>query len=142
MDANLGTGFPSYSSNFVIDTAANTVLASANMTVQTYVLGVMGLDYFPVAVTSNVRLPNGKVEVVMVLDNSGSMGGSKLTALKDAANSLTDILYASTTIPDYVKIGVVPFAASVNVGTGYSNASWMDTTGQSSIRVTSRSNGE
>ncbi len=135
MAANLGTGFPSYSSNFNIDTTAKTVLATANMNVDTYVLGVMGYDYFPVATTSAVKLPNGKVEVVMVLDNSGSMGGSKLTSLKDAAGSLTEILYDSTTIPDYVKVGLVPFAASVNVGTGYSNASWMDTTGQSSIHT-------
>jgi Flp pilus assembly protein TadG len=133
MAANLGSGFPSYASNFDIDFTAKTVLATANMNVDTYILGVLGFDYFPVAVTSTVRLPNGKVEVVMVLDNSGSMGGSKLTSLKDAANTLTTILYDATTIPDYVKIGLVPFAASVNVGTGNSNAPWMDATGQSSI---------
>lgn len=132
MTANLGTGFPPYSSNFAIDTTAKTVLATANMNVDTYILGVMGFDYFPVAATSTVKLPNGKVEVVLVLDNSGSMGGSKLNSLRDAANSLTDILYASTSLPDYVKIGIVPFAASVNVGTGYSGATWMDTTGLSS----------
>jgi len=133
MEANLGTAWPSYSSNFEIDLTAKTVLATANMNVYTFVLGVMGLDYIPIATTSTVKMPNGKVEVVMVLDNSGSMRGSKLTSLKDAANNLTDILYGATTIPDYVKIGVVPFAASVNVGTSYSNASWMDTMGQSSI---------
>ncbi len=33
---------------------------------------------------------NGKVEVVLVLDNTGSMDGSKLTNLKTAANSLVD----------------------------------------------------
>lgn len=135
MDANLGAGFPSYNAVFDIDTTAKTVLANANMNVDTYILGVMGIDYFPVATTSTVKLPNGKVEVVMVLDNSGSMGGSKLTSLKSAANSLTNILYASTTLPDYVKIGLAPFAATVNVGTGYANASWMDTTGQSSIHT-------
>jgi Flp pilus assembly protein TadG len=133
MDANLGAGFPPYTSNFDIDTTANTVVATANMNVDTYILGVLGFDYFPFGATNSVKLPNGKVEVVMVLDNSGSMGGSKLTSLKEAANNLTDILYDATTIPDYVKIGVVPFAPSVNVGTGNSNALWMDTTGLSSI---------
>jgi hypothetical protein len=33
----------------------------------------------------------------------------------------------------YVKIGVVPFTATVNVGTQYSTASWLDTSGAGSL---------
>ena len=32
-----------------------------------------------------------------------------------------------------IKLGIVPFTHFVNVGTGYSNAVWMDTTGISPI---------
>ncbi len=131
MEANLGAGFPAYESSFSLDLGSKSILASASLTVDTYILSLLGIDNFPIAVNTIIKLPNGKVEVALVLDNSGSMGGSKLASLKDAANSLTDILHTSN--PDNIKIGIVPFAASVNIGSGYSNASWMDITGQSSI---------
>jgi Mg-chelatase subunit ChlD len=75
----------------------------------------------------------GTLEVALALDNSGSMQGSKIAALKEAANDLVDILFESakgSTKPDPIKVSVVPFAAGVNVGSQYANASWMDTGAQ------------
>ena len=68
----------------------------------------------------------------MVLDNSGSMSGSKIDALKEAASDLINSLFElslSNPAPDPVRIGIVPFTAAVNVGPEYRNASWMDTLG-------------
>ncbi len=68
--------------------------------------------------------------MALVLDNSGSMAGSKLSTLKDAASDLTDTVFNlanGSSLTDPVKVGVVPFAASVNVGPQYASASWMDT---------------
>jgi hypothetical protein len=68
----------------------------------------------------------------MVLDNTGSMSGSKITALKTAATAATEIIFnAGGSEPDAVKIGLVPFAATVNVGTGFDRAWWMDANAQS-----------
>src|SRR6185312_2381041 len=70
--------------------------------------------------------------VAIVLDNSGSMAGSKIDSLKTAASNLVDTLFTAaqnSSETDPIKIAVVPFAASVNVGTQYASASWMDTTG-------------
>lgn len=89
--------------------------------------------------SSEVVVRNRSVEMALVLDNSGSMrdppagGGTvKMTTLKDATERLVEQLLAPRPLAnnvDPVKISVVPFAGSVNVGTQYANASWMDTVG-------------
>jgi len=55
--------------------------------------------------------------VVLVLDNTGSMSGSKIIALKDAAAIFVDILFGDETEPELLKVGIVPFTGAVNVGT-------------------------
>jgi hypothetical protein len=70
----------------------------------------------------------------MVLDNTGSMRGSKIAALKDAANALVDILFASPSAKDDVKIGLVPFTAAVNVGSANRDAFWLDLGGLSRLQ--------
>jgi Flp pilus assembly protein TadG len=81
-------------------------------------------------IVSEVATESKRLEVAIVLDNSGSMAGTKLSTLKDAATSLVSMLYDlgdGSSLTDPVKIGLVPFAASVNVGSTYASASWMDT---------------
>ncbi len=94
-------------------------------------------------VTSEVRLKN-TLEVALVLDNSGSMvtpgtgsGQKRIDLLKDAAKQLVDTLAQQAAmikqVDKPVQFGLVPFAASVNVGPGNGNASWMDTEGLSPV---------
>lgn len=132
LDSNLGDSFPPGTSvNF--NFTGKTITATADINVDTYILGVVGVDTFPVGVTSVVQIGGGSIEVALVLDNSGSMRGSKIADLKDAAKRLTQILYKSDRSTKAVNMAVVPFAAAVNVGTNNANATWMDRTGQSSI---------
>lgn len=130
--SNLGDNFPAGARvNFSF--SGKTVTATGTMNVDTYILGVVGVNVFPVDVTSTVDISGGTLEVALVLDNSGSMRGSRLRDLKDAAKKLTQILFQSDRTNDSVSMAVVPFAAAVNVGPGNANALWMDITGQSSI---------
>lgn len=79
-----------------------------------------------VSVTATTTVKRGQdspVELVMVLDTTGSMSGTKLTTLKTAATSLVDKLTVGGTAN--VKIGVVPFAQYVNVGVANRNQSWI-----------------
>ena len=132
LSANLGTDFPAgYSANFQID--GTLVTGTANVDVPTYLLGVIGHNKWDIGIRSVVNVSNGTIEVALVLDNSGSMGGSKIADLRDAAQELTEILFAARRDTSGVSIGLVPFAGAVNVGTGNANAAWMDTAGQSSI---------
>ena len=69
------------------------------------------------------------LEVAMVLDNTGSMGASRMQALRAAANALTDILENIKSPARNVKAALVPFVAAVNVkGDGYKE-SWIDKDG-------------
>ena len=53
------------------------------------------------------------------------MAGSKLAAMKTAANTLVDTLFGTDQVSDKVKIGLVPFANAVNVNVP-SNTSRLD----------------
>ena len=132
LNANLGPDFPR-GVNVEFNIHGTVVTATGNLNVNTYILGVLGIDSFPVGSTSTVNISGGTLEVVMVLDNSGSMRGRRLRDLKNAAKRLTQILFRSQRTSQGISIGVAPFAATVNIGNQYANASWMDTTGQSSI---------
>lgn len=132
LHSNLGEDFPGgVSANFTFN--EDEVTAIADMTLDTFVLGVIGMNTIDIGVTSTVNIAGGTVEVALVLDNSGSMSGSKIRDLKDAAKRLTQILFLNDRTRKGVKMGVVPFAAAVNVGPGYANASWMDRNGDSDI---------
>ncbi|WP_420959528.1 TadE/TadG family type IV pilus assembly protein [Brucella sp. IR073] len=92
---------------------------------------------------SDVRVRN-TVEVALVLDNSGSMdergtGSNKkrMELLRTAATQLVENMAgqaeAMVRVEKAVQFSVVPFAASVNVGSDYRNAVWMDSKGLSSV---------
>ncbi len=86
-----------------------------------------------IGVTSTVTRSVNKIELALVLDNTGSMAdtlgsGTKLTALKTAASSLVDTLSTAaqrSTDPNAVRIAVAPFSMTVNVGSTYQAASWI-----------------
>ena len=71
------------------------------------------------------------IEVALVLDNTGSMSGSKMSDLKSAAKTLVDTLYDPQGSENFVQFALVPFTGGVNVGTDKINASWIDKDGVS-----------
>jgi Flp pilus assembly protein TadG len=109
------------------------ILATASGSVDTTLARVLGIYEMQIGVTSEAVRSLGKVEVVLVLDNTGSMKGTKLTKLKEAANALVDTLVDATADPEDLRIGLVPFSMTVNVGSGYQNASWIDNNATSPI---------
>ncbi len=115
----------------------NTVNLSANATVETALLGVIGKDTIQVGSETEVTRSNQKVEIVLVLDNTGSMKGSKIKALRTAASALLDIMFGDSASSDNVKISLVPFSTTVNLGSDAHLNGWIDTSGASSINATS-----
>ncbi len=100
----------------VRDVDSHMINVSATAEIPTAFLGITGKDKWTVTVNSGVFQKDNKLEVVMVLDNSGSMAGSKITAMKNAATDLVNTLFGDDEVSDKVKIGLVPFTAGVNVG--------------------------
>lgn len=100
----------------------NLIILDVQGTVDTTLMKVIGIDTVNISAHSEITRANRGMEIVMVLDNTGSMSGSKLTALKDAANTLVNILYGTNETSENLWIGLVPFAQAVNIGS--SRASW------------------
>jgi Flp pilus assembly protein TadG len=117
----------------VLDADNGEVYAKAKGNMLTSLLRAVGIHNIDFKVNSNVRRGKGTVEVALVLDNSGSMAGTYIADLRTAAENLVNVVYTGFEGTDKVKIGVVPFAASVNVGSAHADATWMDTKGLSPI---------
>ncbi len=114
----------------------------AHVTVPMAFIALLGINEMQTSVVSQVTRKNLNIEVAMVLDNSGSMAGTKIANLKTAAKCAVNILFYGSCTPDagatkdaHTKIGIVPFTFFVNVGTGYANATWMDRTGSSPLAL-------
>jgi len=121
-----------------LSTDKSTVSLSASAVQPTTFLQAVGINSVNVSASSQITRANEGMELVLVLDNTGSMADpvdssdssvSKIQALINAVSGtggLLDILYGTnTTIPN-MWIGVVPFTDIINIGTGHSG--WLDTT--------------
>lgn len=124
-----------------VTTSLQQVTLTASASVSTTIGAMAGVSQVPISTTSTVQWGMNHIELAMVLDNTGSMADdSKLTSLVSAAKTLVSTLLASNTAsdPNAVKISVVPFSNTVNVGTTYgpsavgggqtSAAAWLDPT--------------
>lgn len=117
------------------------VTVSATATLGTSVMKVFGQDSVNLDATSQVTRANKGMELLLVLDTTGSMNSavnssnsstSKISALRTAVagtGGLLDILYGKTggvsnnTVPN-LWVGIVPFSQAVNIGTA---TSWVNT---------------
>jgi Flp pilus assembly protein TadG len=108
-----------------IDPATGAFKVTITGTVKTQLMGVVGIPTMQAVASSAVNLGIQGMEVALVLDNTGSMAGTKLASLKTAAKSLIQILNDAKADYTDLKFGVVPFSKYVNVGTGNMFASWV-----------------
>ena len=120
------SGAPSMELN--IDGSSLTV--TGTVTVSNYLTTVAGFETTTISASSEVTKEATGLEVVLVFDNTGSMGSqSRLSTLKVAAHDFVEILFGPREVADTLKIGVVPFSQFVNVGADKANEDWIDRTG-------------
>jgi len=133
---NTGAATPTVNVNYT-NTAGSQVVVTANSTVNTVFMSVMGFSRLPVSATSTAVWGNTRLRVALVLDNTGSMsaGGSgtadspnKMQALQSASHSLLNQLRAAAANPGDVYVSIIPFAKDVNVGASNYTQSWVDFT--------------
>ncbi len=135
-EANFNAGGGTLSNFTAQRNADGAINVTAEVSVGTAFSPLVGIDALNFAVQSETVVGEASFDVVMVLDNSGSMGGSKIDTLKEAAKDLTATLLAVNStgpVPDRVKIGLVPFTAFVNVGADKATADWIDVNGLSPV---------
>jgi len=125
------------------------VVADASMkTVFLSLAGLVGdnaFDAMNMNIVAEVVHASNRVELALVLDNTGSMNcgstvsssctgnwsspgsSSRISGLKTAAHKLIDVLMTDDAIAQgYVKVGVVPFEGAVNVKASSLDYSWLD----------------
>jgi Flp pilus assembly protein TadG len=133
--AGLGVPLTRENSTFALG-ANNTVVGSVkNVTIKPIIANLWSTGDASVSAGSTVMRSVNKLEVALVLDNTGSMGSTlgsgtkKIDALITASKSLVDVLASAAARAvenDAVKISVVPFSMTVNVGSTYqSQTSWL-----------------
>lgn len=105
------------------------VTISASTAVQPTLAAMIHLGPFQVQAASTIKYGLSHVELALVLDNTGSMADdNKLDSLKSAAGTLVDTLSASAQASgdaNALKVGVVPFSISVNIGSTYQGQPWL-----------------
>jgi len=109
---------------------------TATVNYDTYFGEILGVQTLTEQLTSIISLGNRTVEVALVLDNSGSMGGNRITTLRAESKKLVDTIFNSSNLIDIerpVQFSLVPFAGTVNIGAGNANAAWMDRRGWSPV---------
>ncbi len=109
-----------------------TVLVTASSSLDTRVLGVVGVEEIPISATSEAAIGGRALEVALVLDNTGSMRND-IGALRQAGSKLARDLFklAPKGQSEMVKIAVVPYVGTVNVGDTFASSN-LDTDGESS----------
>ena len=123
------------------------IFASHQAKVLNSAMSLVGMGHLDVAVSSTVVAAQREVEIVMVLDNSGSMRND-MDDLRLASCNMVRIIYgqepgdtesaACSTFSANenglrIRMALVPFSASVNIGPQHRGASFMDMNGDSSI---------
>jgi Flp pilus assembly protein TadG len=115
--------------SLTVTPGTGTLKLSATGTYPVRLANIIGADKIDLGASAEVKWSIGKVEIALVLDNSGSMGSySRMTYLKEAAHNLLDVLENAAKNPDDAKVAIVPFDQIAGVGPGYVNESWLDWT--------------
>jgi Flp pilus assembly protein TadG len=131
-NANFPSGYMGTTVGTLVVTpnADNNVLSlSITGLVPTTFMKIVGINNVPISATAEITRGSKGLEVVLVMDNTGSMtqsaGGttSKITAAKNAATSLVSILFGSNATVPNLWIGLVPFSQAVNISS--SRTSWV-----------------
>ena len=105
--------------------AGDDIKVSVSGAVPTTFMQLANVDTVDIGVTSTVTKKERNIELVLVLDTTGSMdSGGKMSAMQSAAKKMVQILFEGKSTSDTLKIAVVPFSATVNIGT--LNTGWLD----------------
>ncbi len=127
----------------------NVVTGTASATLPTLVMRAFGRETIALSVSCAARLEMPNTDVVMVLDVTGSMEDNiattgtssttetKLAALKREAISFYNTLSAAMPATARLRVGVVPYSSTVNIGSAINslNSSYIADTAEIPSRV-------
>lgn len=92
------------------------ITLAGDVTISTYFMQLAGQPYVTVSAESEVRRGGNNVEVALALDITGSMAGSRIAALKVAAQDLVDEVVNDQQTPFFSKVAITPWSSNVYLG--------------------------
>lgn len=125
--------------NVVIASNGQTVTVSASATINTIFMQLLGQSTISAQATSQAGVSNTGTEIVLALDNTGSMSGSPMQGEISAATTLINTVYggAGNDTLTGLWVGVVPYTTTVNINmAGFSPSSWLTAAGSTQIANT------
>lgn len=104
-----------------VDTVTKTLDVSTSGTVGTVFMQLFGFDNLSIAASAETTSKQTGLQIVMVLDATGSMrtsdsGTVRMEALKSSATTLVDSLFGDDASNDKLQVAIVPYVTTVNVG--------------------------
>ena len=117
-DANFSDGqFGSTDRVFTMVPGNDTRLdGSASVTLPLTLMAVFGLSETEISVDCSAELNLPNIDVVLVLDQSGSMNAKRMSALREAIFAFYDQIHDVKPEGGRVRIGIVPYSGAVRVG--------------------------
>jgi len=121
LDVNYPDDVIGFQTHIEVNNNLDTLYVEAWAELNPTFMKVFGQDTIQVKAVSEVTKEVKALEVVLVMDVTGSMttkknGKTRLKSLQDAANLFLDTMFKPNLDLTKLKIGLVPFSASVNVG--------------------------
>ncbi|UYY58924.1 TadE/TadG family type IV pilus assembly protein [Sphingomonas sp. S2-65] len=120
--AYMGTTNITVSPRFEVLNGINVTTVVARATVRMTFMRIFGFSSKELVATAKAELQPRPLEVMMVLDNTGSMkdalsgGKTRIMALKEAAKSFIDIVHQGAATRRDLAVGIIPYDVTVNVG--------------------------
>lgn len=122
-----GTNSNVWVDQIAIDTAAGSLTLTGGLDVPMLFVRLVGVENLTAAITSQATRRKLRLEVAMVLDNSGSMlEQNRMDHLKQAATNAVNILFDGEAVHNDVFMSVVPYTYHVNIGADNVNQFWID----------------
>lgn len=108
------------------------ITLTATAKVKASFTSLFGYDEITVSASTEITRETRGMELVLVMDNTGSMRHSgKIGASKDAAEQLIELVYGDEDTSNNLWVGVVPYITHVNVGNNHE--SWLTSAGKAKI---------
>jgi Flp pilus assembly protein TadG len=104
-------------SKAVTDIDNGKLTLTANLDVPLYFVALVGVTHIAAGLQSEATRGAMNLEVALALDITGSMAGTKIETLKDAAQDLVNTVIQDVQTPVYSKVAVIPYSNSVNLST-------------------------
>jgi Flp pilus assembly protein TadG len=99
-----------------LDLDAGRLFLGGELTMPTIFVNLVGVSQLSTSFEAEAVRGSVDIEVAVALDITGSMGGSRLTALKAAVGELVDVIVQDVQEPTYSKVALVPYSQAVNAG--------------------------